>query len=198
MRVIDGLEWCYYRLFRKHDARGPLSRLLASLPTDAAILDFGGGDGRITTLRGDVFWIVADVDEEALRKVRRGRHIAAVRVARRPPYPFQDDRFSAVLLVDVLHHLDSAVDTLAALGRAMTPDARLILVEYDGRRWITRLFQMLVRLDGRRCTPRTPTMVRGVIEAAGFHVEEKPIDRLRRLYIARSSSALSEETPKDP
>ncbi len=187
MRAIDGLEWFYYLLYRKRDPRDALRRLLACLPDHAPILDFGGGDGRVAALRDDAFWVVADVDPQALRAVRKGPSVAAVRVAPQPPYPFPDRAYPVILLVDVLHHLSRPVESLVALSRAMAGDARLILVEYDGRRWITRLFQMLVRWDGRRCTPRTPAMVRQVMESAGFLVEDHRLDRLRRLYVARTN-----------
>ena len=124
MRVIDVLEWCYYIFFRKHDLRDPVSRLLAPLPHDTTILDFGGGDGRVTTLRLDARWIVADVDSGALRNVPRGDRVAAILVDSQPPYPFQDGRFSTILLVDVLHHLAHPVETLAALAS----DVRTTLV----------------------------------------------------------------------
>lgn len=60
------------------------------------------------------------------------------------PFPFPDDHFAAITLLDVIEHLDRYPDTLASCRRALAPGGKLIVITLNagslarpllGRRW---------------------------------------------------------------
>jgi SAM-dependent methyltransferase len=180
--VIGFVENAYYRLHRQRSVVGFLRAILADTPPGGRVLDFGGGTGRVARALApdvDAAFTVADVDASALARASAQPGLGAVRVPVNPPLPFAPGAFDRILLVDVLHHVARGAETLADLRTRLRPGGRIHIVEYDGRRAMTKLFGLLVRIDGRHCRFWTPRTLRGSLEALGLDVEVTRVDALR-------------------
>jgi ubiquinone/menaquinone biosynthesis C-methylase UbiE len=182
VKLIGLLEKAYYVLHRRKNV---VAALRERVTPGARVLDFGGGDGRVSeALRRDVpgRYVVADVDPGSLRLVPPG--LRPVRIAPRPPLPFPDRCFQCVVVVDVLHHIGPAGDVLRDLVRCLDAEGRLLIVEMDERRPITRVFRRLVRLDGRRCHFWAPEPLAAALEDLGLRAHIRRLDALRFLVEA--------------
>ncbi len=100
------------------------------------VLDFGCGPGSFLLPLSSMCAEVIGVDI-SYNFVRTANETAArlglknVRALHVPPseLPFEDDSFDAILLVDVLHHLEAPDDTLERLLRVLKPGGRLLIFE---------------------------------------------------------------------
>lgn len=114
--------------------RGALPRLTylaARLPRGAAVLDVGVGDGtfeRIAASRGAAVHVL-DPDARAIERARERLGLgdrARVGVGQAIPWP--DGAFDAVVVSEVLEHLDDATlaATLAEIARVLKPGGTLL------------------------------------------------------------------------
>lgn len=177
MNLVGLLEKTYYVLHRR---RNVVATLRERVTAGARVLDFGGGTGRVSEgLAQEVpgRYVVADVDRASLRQV--AARLDPVRIASRPPLPFPDACFGYVVVVDVLHHVGAAADVLRELARCLAPGGSLLIIEMDAGRRITRLFQRLVRLDGRSCRFWSATELVEVLDGLGLRARACRLDALR-------------------
>ena len=99
-------------------------------PTDA-VLDFGGGTGRVAeAIRGRVASVVvADRAEkmlnEALAKGLKTEVVSAL------PTRFSDDSFDTILVIEAFHHLPHHEEHLKEFHRLLKPGGMLFLEEPD-------------------------------------------------------------------
>lgn len=114
MNLLAPIERIHGRHVAGRRARVLAARLAHAVPPDAAVLDVGCGDGEIAHLlqqrRPDISIRGVDV------LVRPGTHVPVEPFDGRT-LPFNDDRFDAVMFVDVLHHCDWPIELLAEARR---------------------------------------------------------------------------------
>jgi SAM-dependent methyltransferase len=96
---------------------GDFHRTLLEGCGDGRILEVGGGLGHIKAIRSDV--VSVDIVPFA--------GIDAVADAHR--LPFADGSFSAVVMLDVLHHLERPIEFLNEASRVLRPGGRLAMIE---------------------------------------------------------------------
>lgn len=144
-RHFDFLARFYERLMPPADA-AQFARLLA-LPCAGALLDVGGGTGRVAARLAPYVArvVVCDLSLPMLRQSRRHRGLAAVQ-ARGHRLPFADGAFQRILVVDAVHHFQHPARVLAELMRLLTPGGRLLIEEPDIGRWPVRLVALAERL----------------------------------------------------
>ncbi len=164
-------------------------------PTDGrTILDCGCGRGfYLKMLRhlGDARLFGVDLELPYLRKARRNTaHLPAILVGNASIYdlPFPDETFDAVLLSEILEHVDRDVDALREVRRVLKPDGlALITVPHaDYPFWWDPINKTLETLFGTHIGRGplagiwafhvrlyTPEQLRESALAAGFAVEEE-------------------------
>jgi len=128
----------YERTIRPRDEAKTINAL--HLPVTGALLDAGGGTGRISgSLRGFAGQIVvSDLSMGMLRQARNkpGLSLSCAYTER---LPFPDGSFERVLMVDALHHVCSQAETAAELWRVTRSGGRIVIEEPDVRKWAVKL-----------------------------------------------------------
>lgn len=120
---------------------------LAGLPTDGALLDAGGGTGRLSQFltRHAKQVIIADLSMDMLRQAKQKPALNAVR-SHSEHLPFGDDSFSAIIMVDALHHVCDQRQTVEDLLRVLAPGGTLVIEEPDLRKFSVKLIAIAEKL----------------------------------------------------
>lgn len=123
-----------------------LAELLA-LPEGGSLLDIGGGTGRIAQFLAPRagLCVVADVSQPMLRFAGRKAGIRALRAASEG-LPFGEASFERIIMVDALHHVESAPQTARELWRALKPGGRLLIQEPDIRTLAVKVIAVFEKL----------------------------------------------------
>ena len=136
---------CYDRVIRLREAQKLIDA--ASLPIQGALLDAGGGTGRVAealqSLAGSV--IVADLSFLMLKQAQRKVGLFSVcSVTERLPFP--SETFERVIMVDALHHVCNQAETASELWRILKPGGRLVIEEPDIRKFSVKLMALAEKL----------------------------------------------------
>lgn len=138
---------------------------LAALPVNGALLDAGGGTGRVagglTGLASPV--VVADVSAGMLRQARRKAGLGATQACSEQ-LPFAEASFERVIMVDALHHVYSQAATAGELWRVLKPGGRIVIEELDVRTLPVKLVALAEKLALMRSHFLSPPRI-----AALFH-----------------------------
>lgn len=121
------------------------------IPRGAAILDAGGGTGRIAQfLRhgNSKVWVV-DLSYRMLTQAKRKEGLlpACAYVER---LPFATATFDRVVMVDAFHHVCDQQETAGEMLRVLKPGGRLIIEEPDIHRGLVKLIALGEKLLGMR------------------------------------------------
>ena len=135
----------YERLI--HPREPQTLQALAGLPTSGALLDAGGGTGRVAQfLRGQAAQVVvADLSFKMLWQASKKDGLYPV-CARTEELPFLDESFARIIMVDALHHVQDQHRTADELWRVLQPGGRIVVEEPDVRTVGARLIAWGERL----------------------------------------------------
>jgi demethylmenaquinone methyltransferase/2-methoxy-6-polyprenyl-1,4-benzoquinol methylase len=105
---------------------------LLDLPAAGALLDAGGGTGRMAQfMTGKAHpVVVADFSRKMLGQARLKDGIQAV-CSQTEKLPFAAETFSRILMVDALHHLHDQQAAAAEMWRTLQAGGRLVIEEPD-------------------------------------------------------------------
>lgn len=165
----------YVQHFRPEDAHNPFHLLYAAKQADvvgsvrrrispgSAILDLGGGPGRLALPLATDYWLVlCDLSADMLRIASRSavqHHLAPANLARSQldaaqPLSFRSNSFDCALCLDLLIHVAQPRVTLAELKRVLKADGELLVdMSNHAPWWILRYPRAL----GRRPKAWLPT-----------------------------------------
>jgi ubiquinone/menaquinone biosynthesis C-methylase UbiE len=148
MPAFDHFDWIaplYETFIRPADSQALFGRI--GLPTGGALLDAGGGTGRVAQmLRGMAGMIVvADLSLPMLAEARAkdGLNPACAHTER---LPFPDEFFARIIMVDAFHHVCDQQQTAAELWRVLQPGGRLVIEEPDIREFGVKLLALAEKL----------------------------------------------------
>lgn len=119
----------------------------ADLPASGALLDAGGGTGRVAQfMNGKVdSVIVADMSYKMLSEARQKDGLRPV-CSHTEKLPFADGTFVRIIMVDALHHVIDQRGTLDELWRTLQPGGRLVIEEPDLRLFGVKLLAFAEKL----------------------------------------------------
>jgi ubiquinone/menaquinone biosynthesis C-methylase UbiE len=132
-----GLLSDYSRQARAYDStRGaspsvlaPLRRALAGAP-GRRLADVGGGTGNYALALAGEGWLPVVVDRSAAMLTHAERKGLEAIEGDATDLPLADDSFDAVMLVSMLHHIDSPAKALAEAKRVLRPGGRLAVMVF--------------------------------------------------------------------
>ena len=119
----------------------------ADLPASGALLDAGGGTGRVAQfMRGKVDSIVVvDLSQKMLAETRQKDGLRPV-CSHTEKLPFADETFARIIMVDALHHVCDQRGTVDELWRTLQPGGRLVIEEPDLRLFGVKLLAIAEKL----------------------------------------------------
>jgi len=120
---------------------------LADLPVSGALLDAGGGTGRVAQFMKDKASpiVVADLSYKMLSESRQKEGLRPICThAERLPFP--DETFARIIMVDTLHHVCNQNKTASELWRVLQSGGRLVIEEPDVRTFVVKLIALVEKL----------------------------------------------------
>lgn len=146
-------------------------REFARLPASGALLDAGGGTGRVAQfLHGQVDWVVVtDLSCKMLKEARKkdGLYLVCSRTER---LPFPDETFARIIMVDALHHVVNQRYTAGELWRVLQPGGRIVIEEPDVRTLTVKLLALAEKLALMRSHFLSPPQIASLYDYPGAHV----------------------------
>ncbi len=99
---------------------------LSSLPPSATVLEIGSGGGQfirgVKRLRNDLVCKGCDISAEAIARAEKKGGGVEYTLSEQSRLPYADNSCNAVLVFDVLEHVDDVVAMLKEIHRVLTPD----------------------------------------------------------------------------
>ncbi len=116
---------------------------LIGLPVAGALLDAGGGTGRVAQfmIGAAKSVVVADLSCKMLAEVRQKDGLQPI-CSHTEKLPFSDESFERIIMVDALHHVVNQCITVSELWRILQPGGRLVIEEPDVRTFTVKLLAL--------------------------------------------------------
>jgi demethylmenaquinone methyltransferase/2-methoxy-6-polyprenyl-1,4-benzoquinol methylase len=160
---------------------------LADLPASGALLDAGGGTGRVAqVLRGKADQIVvADLSYQMLAIAHQKDSLQTV-CSHSEKLPFPDETFTRIIMVDALHHVCNQQQTAAELWRTLKPGGRLVIEEPDVRTFAVKLIALAEKLALMRSHFLSPPRIAALFDYPDAHVRLEA-DKFNAWIVAEKS-----------
>ena len=141
------------------------------LPIAGALLDAGGGTGRVAQFMDGQAHpvVVADLSRKMLAEVRRKVGLRPV-CSHTESLPFPDGTFARIIMVDALHHVCDQRATADELWRTLQPGGRLVIEEPDVRVFVVKLVAIAERLALMRSRFLSPPRIAALFRYANASV----------------------------
>lgn len=115
---------------------------IADVHDDDALLDVGGGTGRVSILfNGRVKkMFIVDSSINMLREAQE-KGIKTIN-SNSERLPFPDESFQRIIIVDALHHVKNQKETLAEMWRVLSKGGKIIIEEPDINNFVVKLIAL--------------------------------------------------------
>jgi ubiquinone/menaquinone biosynthesis C-methylase UbiE len=161
-------KWCEFRIFKKHLKKNQIDL------TDKVILDVGCGSGYSCELIMKEFepkeLFAFDIMPEEIELAKRRRLTANLFVADATDTKLPADKFDAVFVFGLLHHISGWERALAEMNRVLKNDG-VLLLEEPNRTAVNGLERYLRIRTPKEASFDWPALVEG-LKGTGFRVIE--------------------------
>lgn len=162
---------------------------MLNLPTKGALLDLGGGTGRVTAqfagLAAQV--IVVDTSRGMLRRAAARRGLRPI-LAAAEGLPFADGSIARIVMVDTVHHLLDVEAAFREAARVLAPEGRLLIGEPNWRTLSMRLMAWAEKLAFMRSHPYPPETIVEMARRNGLLARSVAVDK-REVWIVADKPA---------
>src|SRR5215213_1220437 len=145
------------------------------VPQGGRVLDVGAGFGFFLAALEKAGYEAhgMEISSHAVAEARKRTRAEVVEQGAEAPFPYPDDRFDAITLLDVIEHLKDYDATLASCRRCLKPGGKLFVITLNahsiarpllGKRW--SWYQ-----DSTHIHMFTPKMLRDGLAGAGLRIE---------------------------
>lgn len=143
----------------------------ADLPAAGALLDAGGGTGRVAQyLRGKAdLVVVADLSRKMLAEARRKDGLCLV-CSPSEKLPFPEATFARIIMVDAFHHVIDQQRTADELWRMLQSGGRLVIEEPDIRDFSVKLAALGEKLALMRSRLISPPRIAKLFNYPDAHI----------------------------
>ena len=143
----------------------------ADLPAAGALLDAGGGTGRVAQFMKDKASpvVVADLSCKMLSEARQTDGLRPV-CSHTEKLPFADGTFARIIMVDALHHVIDQRGTIRELWRTLKPGGKLVIEEPDLRLFGVKLLALAEKLALMRSHFLSPPRIADLLNYPDAHV----------------------------
>lgn len=136
---------------------------VAGLPVQGAILDAGGGTGRIAqTLSGQAVGIIVSDPSHGMLKQAKSKAGLELLCSTAENLSLSSNFFERVLMVDAFHHVYDQQKTAQELWRVLKPGGRLVIEEPDIRSFSIKLVAVAEKLALMRSRFLDPGRIAGL------------------------------------
>jgi len=144
---------------------------MMDLPVSGALLDAGGGTGRVAQfMRGKANpVIIADLSCKMLTEARQKDGLRPV-CSHTEKLPFPDAAFARIIMVDALHHVCDQRGTIEELWRTLQPGGRIVIEEPDLRLFGVKLLALAEKLALMRSHFLSPPRIAALFQHADARV----------------------------
>jgi len=133
------------------------------------VLDIGGGDGSLCEVLGGVdYYVVVDVDYEALTRVRRLSCNGVVECLASDAHyiPLRDRSWRGVaILHNVLHHLEDPKKGLEEVTRVLSEGSCLYIRDPNINTWVGKLIMLIEKFLGYPAKLITPKKLANIMKS---------------------------------
>lgn len=144
---------------------------LAELPVSGALLDAGGGTGRVAQfmLGKAEPVVIADLSCKMLAEASQKDGVNPV-CTPTETLPFHDNTFARIIMVDALHHVYNHQGTMDELWRVLQPGGIIVVEEPDIRDFSIKLIALAEKLAFMRSHFLSPPRIAELFSYPGASV----------------------------
>jgi demethylmenaquinone methyltransferase/2-methoxy-6-polyprenyl-1,4-benzoquinol methylase len=178
----------FYERFIK--AKSPETLLqLTELPSEGFLLDAGGGTGRVSQyFREQVSHVVvADLSFDMLIQAQKKTGLIGIN-SHTEKFPFPDDTFNRIIMVDALHHVCDQVETAQELWRVLKPGGLLVIEEPDLRTLRVKLLAFAEKLALMRSHFLSPQQIMTLFDGDSARVRYEKLGVICWVIVVKDSS----------
>ena len=136
---------------------------LLELPIDGALLDVGGGTGRVSGFLTNHVGrlILSDLSEKMLHQSQNKNGLEQV-CSHAEILPFPDESFERIIMIDALHHVCDQDETAGELWRVLKTGGKLIIEEPDIKHWGVKLVALAEKITLMRSHFLSPVKIKNL------------------------------------
>lgn len=155
--------------------------------SNKAILDIGGGTGRLAHLlqkRGGRVWLL-DASKAMLRIAKHKLSEERIVFGDAASLPFPDGVFDVAIIANALHHFNNQADALEESCRVLSSGGTLAVVEFHQQHPFARALEHLERLMGEDSRFFTPERLQALLPTGMRHLKTVKISGYEFITMAQ-------------
>jgi len=144
---------------------------LLNLPVSGALLDAGGGTGRVAQFmigKANLV-VVVDLSRKMLAEASQKDSLRPV-CSLTESLPFPDEFFERIIMVDALHHVCSQQKTVNELWRVLQPGGRIVIEEPDIHAFPVKMIALAEKLALMRSHFLSPQRITNLFDSLDARV----------------------------